>query len=191
MNCPHRASSPTKQQIKKTSLGYRTFRCSACQRTFNERTGTPFNFLEYPTDVVLLVVLWRLRYKLSLRDLSEMFLERGIVFTHETVRDWEARFAPLMADQLRRKRRGQAGRSWYVDETYIKVHGKWCYLYRAIDQDGNLVDSMLSDEEWAFVAPYLMLLPEDAGQRTHGLREVFNGLRWIVRAGARLSYDAQ
>jgi transposase len=49
----------------------------------------------------------------------------------------------------------------------------------------------VSDEEWAFVAPHLMLLPEDAGQRTHGLREVFNGLRWIVRAGARLSYDAQ
>jgi len=49
----------------------------------------------------------------------------------------------------------------------------------------------VSDEEWVFVAPYLMLLPEDAGQRTHGQREVFNGLRWIVRAGARLSYDAQ
>jgi transposase len=45
----------------------------------------------------------------------------------------------------------------------------------------------VSDEEWAFAAPYLMLLPEDAGQRTHGLREVFHGLRWIVRAGARLS----
>lgn len=59
---------------------------------FNERTGTPFNFLEYPTDIVLLVVLWRLRYKLSLRDLAEMFLERGWEFTHESVREWEARF---------------------------------------------------------------------------------------------------
>lgn len=122
------------------------FRCSACKHRFNERTGTSFNFLEYPTDVVLLVVLWRLRYKLSLRDLSEMFLERGMVFTRETVRAWEARFAPLMAEQLRIKRRGQAGRSWYVDETYIKVHGKWCYLYRAIDEDGNLVDSRLSEK---------------------------------------------
>ena len=78
---------------------------------FNERTGTPFNFLEYPTDVVLLVVLWRLRYKLSLRDLAEMFLERGLAFTHETVREWEARFAPLITEQLRAKRRGQAGQS--------------------------------------------------------------------------------
>ena len=109
MNCPHCASTATKEQTKKTSLGYRTFRCSDCKRTFNERTGTPFNFLEYPTDIVLLVVLWRLRYKLSLRDLAEMFLERGFVFTHEAFRAWEVRFAPLLADQLRAKRRGQRG----------------------------------------------------------------------------------
>jgi len=68
------------------------------------------------------------------------------VFTHETVRDWEARFAPLITDQLRKRRRGQAGASWHIDETYVRVQGKWCYLYRAIDQDGNLVDSMRSSE---------------------------------------------
>ncbi len=73
-----------------------------------------------------------------------MFLERGFEFTLETVRDWEARFAPLLADKLRAKRTGQAGRSWHVDETYIKVHKRWHYLYRAIDSDGNLVDSLLS-----------------------------------------------
>ncbi len=55
------------------------------------------------------------------------------MFTHKTVREWEVRFAPLIADQFRAKRRGQAGTSWYVDETYINVHGKWCYLYRAND----------------------------------------------------------
>jgi len=116
----------------------------ACGRLGNERTGTPDNSLQYPTDVVLLVVLWRLRYKLSLRDLAEMFLVRGIVFTHETVRDWEARFAPLFAAQMRTKRRGQAGTKWHADETYIKVNGHWCYLYRAIDREGNLVDARLS-----------------------------------------------
>ena len=145
MNCPHCASPRTKEQRKITALGYRTFCCSDGRRTFNERTGTPFNYLEYPTDIVLLVVLWRLRYKLSLRDLAEMFLQRGFAFTHEAVRDWEARFAPLIADQLRAKRHGQAATSWYVDETYVSVHGKWCYLYRAIDRDGNLVDSMVSE----------------------------------------------
>lgn len=87
MNCPHCTSAATTEQRKKTTLGYRTFRCSACRRTFNERTGTPFNCLEYPTDIVLPVVLWRLRYKLSLRDLAEMFLERGFAFTQEAVRD--------------------------------------------------------------------------------------------------------
>ena len=111
---------------------------------FNERTGTVFNDLHCPTDIVMLVVLWRLRYKLSLRDLVEMFLVRGYAFTHETVREWEARFAPLLTEQLRAKRQGQAGKSWYVDETYVKVHGQLHYLYRAIDREGNLVDKMLS-----------------------------------------------
>ena len=145
MACPHCAATTTTELTKRTQLGYRVFRCSSCRRQFNERTGTPYNYLEFPTDIVLLVVLWRVRYKLSLRDLAEMFLERGFAFTHEAVREWEARFAPLLADRLRAKRRGQAGRSWHVDETYIRVGGVWKYLYRAIDREGNLVDSMLSE----------------------------------------------
>jgi putative transposase len=94
---------------------------------------------------VLLVVLWRIRHKLSLRDLVEMFVVRGYEFTHETVRDWEACFAPLLSARLKAKRRGQAGRSWYVDEMYVKVQGRWQYLYRAIDRDGNLVATRLSN----------------------------------------------
>ncbi len=93
---------------------------------------------------MLLVVLWRLRYKLSLRDLAEMFLERGFVFTHEAVRDWEGKLAPLVADELRKRRRGVVGESWYVDETFIKLDGRWYYLYRAIDRNGHLVDVRLS-----------------------------------------------
>jgi putative transposase len=145
MNCPRCSTTITTQLLKKTSLGYRVFRCKGCHRIFNERTGTRFNYLEFPTDIVLLVVMWRLRYKLSLRDLSEMFLVRGFEFTHETVRDWEARFALLVTEQLRTRRKGKAGHSWHADEAYVKVNGKWHYLYRAIDRDGNLVDSMLSE----------------------------------------------
>ncbi len=78
--------------------------------------------------------------------LPKCLRERGFAFTHEAVRDWEARFAPLIADHLRIKRHGQAGSSWYVDETYLKVGGKWCYLYRAIDGYGNPVDSRLSEK---------------------------------------------
>ena len=69
-----------------------------------------------PTDIVLLVVLWRLHYKLSLRDLAEMFLTRGFIFTYEAVREWEAKLAPALAENLRRKRTGRVGRSWYVVE---------------------------------------------------------------------------
>src|ERR1700730_7207590 len=126
MNCPYCATADTRKRAKKTKLGYAMFFCPNCRHIFNERTGTPFNYLEFPTDIVLLAVLWRVRSKLSLRDVAEMFLERGIAFSPEAIRDWERRFAPLIAEQLRNKRGGQAGRSWYVDETYLKVYGKWC-----------------------------------------------------------------
>ena len=78
--------------------------------------------------------------------MAEFFLLRGFKFTHETVRDWEERFAPIFAQQLRAKRKGRVSTSWYVDETYIRIKGKWCYVYRAIDRDGFLVDSMLSEK---------------------------------------------
>jgi len=144
--CPYCAATATAEEPRRTALGYRTFRCRRCRRIFNERTGTSFNHLHVLTDVVLLVMVWRLRYKLSLRDLAEMFLARGFVFTHETVRAWEARFAPLLTAHLRAKRRGRVGVKWHADETYVKVDGRWCYLYRAIDRDGNLVEALLSEQ---------------------------------------------
>ena len=63
------------------------------------------------------MVVWRLRYNLGLRDLAEMFLTRGFQFTHEAIREWGARFAPLLAERLRAKRRGRVGVSWYAEET--------------------------------------------------------------------------
>jgi len=88
--------------------------------------------------------IWRLRYELSLRDVAEMLLLLGFDVTHETIRTWEFRFAPLVTERLQARRRGRRSASWYLDETYVKVAGRWCYLYRAIDRDGNLLDSMLS-----------------------------------------------
>ena len=145
MPCPHCCSNRITQLQRMTALGYAVFYCRDCCRTFNERTGTPFNFLEFPTDIVFQALLCQLRYKLSYRDVAEFFLVRGFEFTHETVRDWEERFAPIFADEFRAKRKGKVGKVWHVDETYIRVRGRWCYLYRAIDQDGNLVDSRLSE----------------------------------------------
>ncbi len=146
MLCPHCAATAAAEQPKRTVLGYRTFRCPQGRRTCNERTGTPFNHRQVPTDIVLLVVRWRLRYKLRLRDLTEMFLDRGFVFSHEAVREWEARCAPLLADRLRAKRRSTAGSKWHADETYVRVNGTWCSRYRAIDREGNLVDALLSEQ---------------------------------------------
>lgn len=146
MPCPHCVATATAEQLKRTALGYRTLRYTHCRRAFNEHTGTTFNHLQMPTDLVLLAVLWRLRYKLSLRYLAEMFLARGFVFTYGVVQAWEVRFAPLLAAQLRAKQRSTAGGKWHVDETYLRVEGRWCYLYRAIDRDGNLVDALLSEK---------------------------------------------
>ncbi len=109
MTCPHCGSEAGSRRRRRSSLGYRTSACRACHRIFNERTGTPFNELQYPTDIVLLSVLWRLRYKLGFRDVAELLLQRGFEVTHETVRAWEFRFAPRLADQLRARRRGRAG----------------------------------------------------------------------------------
>jgi transposase-like protein len=133
------------ERPERTARGYRRFRCRDCGRQFNERSAGVLNRTQYPSDVIALVVLWRLRYKLALRDLPEMFLIRGIIFSHEAVRDWETKLTPALAENLRRRRRGKAGPSWYVDETYIKVHGQWRYLYRAIDRSGALVDVMFSE----------------------------------------------
>ncbi len=146
MPCPHCAATATIEQPRRTALGYRTFRCRACRRIGNERTGTPDNHLQYPTDLVLLVVLWRLRDTLRLRDLAERFLARGFGFSHEAVRDWEARFTPLVTARLRAKRRGTAGTTWHADETYRRVDGRWCSLDRAIDRDGNLIDALLREQ---------------------------------------------
>jgi DDE superfamily endonuclease len=144
MGCVGCGSAAVSERNESTAQGYRRFRCRPCGKQFNERSAGVLNRTQYPSDVIALVVLWRLRYKLALRDRPEMFLIRGIVFSHEAVRDWEAKLTPALAENLRRRRRGKAGR-WYVDETYIKVHGHWRYLYRAIDRSGALVDVMFSE----------------------------------------------
>jgi putative transposase len=105
-------STAGSERSERATRGYRRFRCRDGGKQFNERSDSQLNRTQYPSDVIALVVLWRLRYKLSLRDLPEMFLIRGIVFCHEAVRDWEAKLAPALAKGLRRPRRGKVGKSW-------------------------------------------------------------------------------
>src|SRR3954467_10065527 len=120
MPCPHCCSAKTTERSDRTAHGYRRFRCRGCGRGFNERTGSVLNRLQLPTDVVFLIVLWRLRMKLSLRDLAEILLLRGLVFSHEAIRDWEAKLAPLLTEALRQRRKGKAGRSWYI-RSYVST----------------------------------------------------------------------
>src|SRR3954447_2680333 len=83
MRCVACGSGVITERPERTAQGYRRFRCRACGKQSNERSGTVLNRTQYPSDVVALVVLWRVRYKLSLRDLPEMFAPRGMVFSHE------------------------------------------------------------------------------------------------------------
>jgi putative transposase len=145
MRCSVRGSAAIRERPERTTQGYRRYRCGTCGKQFNERSTGVLNRVQYPSDVIALVVLWRLRYKLSLRDLAEMFLTRGFIFSYEAVRDWEAKLTPTLAENLRRRRKGRVGPSWYIDETYIRMRGRWRYLYRAIDRDGALVDVRLSE----------------------------------------------
>ena len=144
MRCVECGSEAVSERPERTAQGCKRFRRRQCGRQFNEHTGTALNRAQYPSDVVALVALWRLRCKLSLRDLPEMFAVRGMVFSHEAVREWEAKLTLLLAEELRRVRRGKVGRSWCVDETYLKVAGRWCYVCRAIDRSGALVDVLFS-----------------------------------------------
>jgi putative transposase len=186
MSCPHCLSASVSKRKCRTSLGYRTFYCGDSDKRFNERSGTQFNDLQFPNDIILLAVFWRLRYKLGFRDVAELLLQRGFEISYESIRTWEFRFAPLVSDNLRNKRRGIAGRSWYLDETYIKVGGRWRYLYRAIDREGNLLDSMLSEHRDRNAARRcLRRLIDSAGRKPLRLTTdkhpaYTKAVRWIV-----------
>src|SRR4051812_36726366 len=118
--CVACSSAAVAERPERTARGYRRFRCRECGKQFNERSGGLLNHTQYPSDVIALVVLWCLRYRLTLRNLAEMFLQRGIIFSYEAVREWEAKLAPVLANALRQRRHGKGGtrgRHWHVDET--------------------------------------------------------------------------
>jgi transposase-like protein len=87
----------------------------------------------------VLAVRWYLRFGLSYRDVEELLAERGVEVDHVTVHRWVRRFGPLLVDAARFARR-RVGDRWHVDETYVKVAGRWLYLYRAVDQFGQVID---------------------------------------------------
>ena len=114
----------------------------ACPRPWSPPRSA-FAGFRFPAEVIVVAVRWYLRYGLSYRDVEELLAERGIEVDHVTVYRWVQRFTPLLADAARFARHSPGDR-WFVDETYVKVNGVWRYVYRAIDQHGQVIDVLLS-----------------------------------------------
>jgi IS6 family transposase len=102
-------------------------------------TRSAFAGFCFPPDVIVLAVRWYLRFGLSYRVVEELLAERGIEVDHVTIYRWVQRFTPLLADAARPCRH-HVGDRWFVDETYVKVGGRWRYVYRAIDHFGQVID---------------------------------------------------
>jgi transposase-like protein len=103
-----------------------------------------FKGRHFDRSVILLCVRWYLAYNLSLRNLEEMMAERGISVDHATVHRWVVRYSPELLERFNQGKRPVAGK-WHIDETYIKVRGRWMYLYRAIDSNGDTVEFWFSE----------------------------------------------
>ncbi|WP_405098419.1 IS6 family transposase [Micromonospora sp. NBC_01412] len=105
--------------------------------------ASAFVGFRFPSEVIVLAVRWYLRFNLSYRDVEELLVERGVEVDHVTVYRWVQRFTPLLADAARFARHAPGDR-WHVDETYVKVNGVWRYVYRTVDQHGQVIDVLVS-----------------------------------------------
>ena len=121
----------------------------------------------YPIEVIGHAVWLYHRFALSLRDVEELMLARGVVVTHETIRSWCAKFGPDYAAQLRR-RRPRPGDKWHFDEVFVKINGTTHYLWRAVDQHGNVLDILVQSRRNAVAAKRFF-------------RKLLKGLRYVPR----------
>jgi transposase-like protein len=142
--CPHCDNSHVKKDGR-TASGQR-YRYHGCRRTFTDRTETPFAGYRWERDIIALAVHWYCSYRLSAANVRDLLAERGIDVSARTVLTWVQTFGPLLGEAARRRAR-PVGRRWWVDETYVCVKGRWAYLYRAIDEDGQVIDVLLR-EHW-------------------------------------------
>jgi putative transposase len=104
-----------------------------------------FKGRHYKKTIILMAVRWYLAYSLSYRNIEELMAERGVCVDHSTTNHWFVNYAPQLENNFRKKYKRQAGISWRMDETYIKIKGRWFYLYRAVDKAGETIDFMLSE----------------------------------------------
>ena len=110
-----------------------------------KKPASPFRYFNSSPEVIRLVVMMYVRFPLSLRNVEDLLAERGIDICHETVRHWWNRFGPMFAADIRRQRvssmRGFRQWRWHLDEMYVKLGGEMVYLWRAVDQEGEILES--------------------------------------------------
>ena len=108
----------------------------------------PFRYFNSSPEVIRLVVMLYVRYPLSLRNVEDLLAERGIEISHETVRFWWNRFGPMFAAEIRKRRvahmRGYPQWRWHVDEAFVKIKGRLCYLWRAVDHEGEVLEAVVT-----------------------------------------------
>src|SRR6476619_1044327 len=136
--CPQ----PASKRNGRDRRGRQKYACRLCRRTFTENTRSAFSGYRWPRDVIVLAVRWYLAYPLSSRQVLELLAERGIDVSHRTVLNWVQTFGPQLAAEVRHRRR-QVGRRWFVDEVFLFRKNHKQYLYRAIDENGAVVDVLL------------------------------------------------
>ena len=130
-----------------------------------------FKWRQTEPGLILCAVRWYLRYSLSLRDVEELLEERGLNVDHTTVWRWVQYYGPELEQRLRQHLK-PTNKSWRVDETYVRVKGRWCYLYRAIDSKGATIDFLLSALRDADAAK--RLFRKALGDRSHAQPRVIN-----------------
>ncbi len=147
MQCVRCGSSATRRDGR-TPLGGQRWRCDACRRRFTARSTSAFSRRKFPNDVIALAVRWYARFRLSYADVAERLAERGFAVDRSTIYRWVQRFLPLFGAAARRHRT-RVRKKWRVDETYCAFQGKHAYIYRAIDEDGQVVDAFFSERATA------------------------------------------
>ena len=110
--------------------------------------NNPFRYFNSSPEVIRLVVMMYLQYPLSLRNVEDLLAERGIDISHETIRFWWNRFGPVFAAEIRKKRVAHLRRfpqwRWHLDEVFVKINGKLCYLWRAVDHEGEVLETVVT-----------------------------------------------
>ena len=143
------------------------------------KAASPFRYFNSSPEVIRLVVMMYVRFPLSLRNVEDLLFERGIDLCHETVRLWWNRFGPIFAGDIRRQRasrmKGFRHWRWHLDEMYVKLNGEMVYLWRAVDQEGEILESYVTKKRDRTAA--LVFLKKALKRHGSAERIVTDGLR--------------